>query len=318
MREVGVSTERPFGSSNPSLLEGSWLSEGYGLALEFADTGVQIYEVSPLSCIPTCRGTREGRCATFLSATFALEGTPFKVEFVPTGDPNRMLLRPEGRASHIVLRRATSRLVHRSCEGMNGPELAFRVFWATFRAHHPFLEERGVHWGETYRQYARRICGSTTSYDLFHTLREMIEPLQDYHTSLTGDGPEQEFSGFRLNSLPLAGASADAAGEIIQRKYLCGQLRRLCNGQVLYARLANSIGYLCIRSFFRYAPDGGFQSGRRELRLALDHIMGDLAAVCGACDRLAHEQRGHRMLCPGHRGPVRRLRLLGVCQARTH
>ncbi len=53
-------------------LQGCWVSEGYGFGLRFHDGEVQVYEISPLRCIPSYRGRHEGRSSDESSANWSV------------------------------------------------------------------------------------------------------------------------------------------------------------------------------------------------------------------------------------------------------
>lgn len=64
-------------------------------------------------------------------------------------------------------------------------EQDFEVFWTTFRDNYAFFKLKGVDWDATYKKYRPLVNSNTTQAELFEILRQMVEPLNDGHISIS-------------------------------------------------------------------------------------------------------------------------------------
>jgi len=253
-------------------LDGIWLSDGYGYMLEIAGDQMRLTQVTPVSCLPTGQGSRQASAAgapVFVVADFG------RITLLPGASSDEKQISLPGRASNIVIRRVSEKPAACTRETRDTPESNFEVFWTTFNAHHAFLRERGVDWAATRAKYRPRVTPTTTPDELFTILSEMIEPLHDAHTWLSAPPLNRTFRGRRPDPTPVSQDDARQAFEIIQTKYLKGDLQSFCNTQVRYGRLNNATGYLRILAFAGYVAGNDYEEGGRELARALDTVVQD-------------------------------------------
>ena len=140
---------------------------------------------------------------------------------------------------------------------------------------------RKANWSAIVARNRPRVSDRTTPQELFQILKEMIEPLEDAHTSIRAENINQSFSGARRTASWLERADRAHAFEVVEQNYARTPLRAWCNGQVQYGRLDSGIGYLRIKSFSGYGPQPGFESGLTALEEALDAIFADASSWPG-------------------------------------
>lgn len=83
----------------------------------------------------------------------------------------------------------------------NDPEHNFDLLWNDLDQHYSLFTVRNLNWDSMYQEYRPRVRASTTEEELFNLCSEMIEYLDDSHTSLRSDGDVGFYysSGYELN-----------------------------------------------------------------------------------------------------------------------
>lgn len=271
-------------SQKPESVEGLWLSQGYGLFLEVADGEVAIAEVTAVSCIP--REDALVRVAVEPNGTWRLQvGDDLAAAFLGLHADNVARLKRTGTVSDILLRRTSERPA--VCERVveDTPQMAFDVFWTTFREHYPFFEMKSVDWNDVKSSAASRITPATTDEELYDLLVEAMAPLEDAHTGLTAASLGRR-SSFMRSDPELGGAMSTSradvddileprfarALEIVESRYLEGELRSFCGGHLRYGELPGDIAYLWLDQEGDYTDEPGFASQLRVFEEALDTI----------------------------------------------
>ena len=78
--------------------EGLWLSDGYGLLIQFDDTELRTYELTSISCLPSRSAkrteTRDSAAIVFMSGNEI-------IRVMSTAEPNVLRMHIEGTASDI-------------------------------------------------------------------------------------------------------------------------------------------------------------------------------------------------------------------------
>jgi hypothetical protein len=259
-------------------LDGYWLSDGYGNQAEIHGGELRLFEITPLSCLPSDifdlrnepvdpRGTRfisrKKRGVLFLSPGPSLDSEWFQA--------------PDA-ASRILYRRAT-RAETCSRTTPNDSMTNFEIFASTFAAHHGFLEHRGVSWAAVTNTYRAKVSHATRPDQLFEIFRAMIEPLHDAHTFVEARDIQRSFNGKRPGTLLLTDAQKERTIEILETRYLESRLRSWCNGHIRYGRLKKGAGYLRVDAFYGFIDGGGFDEGAQALDAAFDEILKDAQAL---------------------------------------
>lgn len=268
--------------SEPPTLEGLWLTEGYGLFVEVADATVHLTEITALSCIPKEEGLERSGVEEDGSWRLRRGQDPAGALLVLESEGTARL-KPAGTASDIVLRRTAEppAVCDRVVE--NTPEAVFDVFWTTFEEHYPFFEMKGVDWVAVRDQIRPLVTETTDPEQLFDLLADAIRPLQDAHTSIADEAngrremfmrPDPELAGVEsaMEALGIVGPRFERAVEIVESRYLQGNLRSFCNGHLRYGELPGGIAYIWLDQEGGYTDQPGFAAQLETMEAAMDTI----------------------------------------------
>jgi len=132
-----------------------------------------------------------------------------------------------------------------------GPEKLFNEFWQIFKDHYAFFELRGVNWDDQKIKYQNRVTPATTDEELFNVFSEMIDPLDDGHTSISGNG--KRFNS--ASSRPPWFSQRREIQTFIYNKYLQGKSLKTSSGFIVFGLINKHTGYINIRSMEGYNPD---------------------------------------------------------------
>jgi C-terminal processing protease CtpA/Prc len=126
------------------------------------------------------------------------------------------------------------------------------------------------------------VTDETTPEDLFALLGEAIAPLEDAHTSITSESlgrvgfmrPDPELNGSTsiMEAIGTVEQKFARAVEIIQTRYLEGELRSFCNGHLRYGELPGEIAYVYLDQEGGYTDQPGFAATLEVMEAALDTI----------------------------------------------
>lgn len=260
------------------LTDGFWLTDGYGELVEFDGRALRTYEATSISCILAQTRERDETRSSNSTGVFPSGNSVITVR--RTADPNSLRMGWDWAAADILLRR-TARLPE-PCK-QNPPDTPpknYAIFWQTFAEQYPFFALRKVDWHAVDRQYRPRVTPTTTSKELFHIFQQMIEPLNDTHTSLEARDIKLEFEGWRSDAGHLTEADWKKAASVIETTYVEHHLRAYCKERISFGMLRNAIGYLRVTTFYDYA-DGSYTDELQCLQRSLDSIFEGTEKVKG-------------------------------------
>lgn len=260
--------QTPIQTNRPA---GFWLSDGYGLLVQFDDSALSTYELTSISCIPSRSAKRsENRTPEAPIVFTSGHGT---INIVSTNDPNVLRMHTDGTTSDIVLHRTSKR--PDSCRTMprNTPQENYAIFWQTFAEQYPFFALHNADWRTIDKKFRPEVTVATKPTELFKVFQQMIEPLQDSHTGLEAPDIKAEFDGWRHDPNHLEENEWTKAASIIESKYVQGALRRYCKDHLQFGTVGNAIGYLRITTFYDYADAGGYSGELQCLQRSLDEIL---------------------------------------------
>jgi hypothetical protein len=276
-------------------LDGLWISDGYGDFLEIQGDSLKGYQITTLSCIASGTATRKTAPAPADEIDFAEGDDTFRI--LPGTSADTRWLHEDGSISNVLLRRTGSRPEPCRHPLADTPLTNYEVFWETFSEQYPFFALREMDWLAVDKKFRPQVTAETKPEELFRILSEMIDPLHDAHTFIDAKSIQKRFHGFRPSADPMQRKNAARITEIIEKKYVSGELRDFCNKKVQFglmpssqdAKLSNSerhgradtIGYLRIRSFSGYSTDREFVQQLDALESALDDIFKDSAKLTG-------------------------------------
>ena len=247
-----------------------WTSEGYGYFFDASPDTLRAFEVTSISCIPSFTAVAVPAPAGAVAA-FRFIGAPVTVLMLADQSAGGMRFHMNGAASDVVLRRATERPPACNRPTPNTPSSNFDVFTRTWAEQYGFFDLKHVDWAAVVAANRAKVSDSTSPAELFAVLRGMIEPLQDAHTYIGAQDVALRFAGSRPGGDRVPRDQWNRAYATVER-YLIGGLHKFCEGQLEFGMLAPDIGYLRIRGFGRYTPEGSFDSGLIALEAALDTI----------------------------------------------
>jgi Peptidase family S41/Tricorn protease C1 domain len=250
-------------------LNGLWLSDGYGLFVEFNYGGLQTYEITSISCIPSRNAKRSD---VGNAGVIVFRSGHETIRVVPDAKPNFLRMHMDGTASSIVLHRIAIR--PEICRGRpnNTPQQNYAIFWQTFAEQYPFFALHKVDWNAADKEFRLQISANSKPDELFQIFRKMIEPLQDSHTGLEASNIGAEFDGWRNDPNHLDEHAWKRAASVIETKYVRGGLRAYCRDHIQFGSLGRAIGYLRVTTFYDYADVPAYAAELQCLQKSLDLI----------------------------------------------
>src|ERR1051325_6506853 len=174
-------------------LDGNWRSEGYGLYIEVSGPTLKAFEVTAISCLPSFSAQRSSAESNG-DVLFKVVDRPTTFVFRSGTDPDRRLLHMNGAASDIVIRRQRGAPAACSTTTPDTPLSNFDIFTRTWAEQYGFFDIKHVDWPAVVARNRAKVTDRTTATELFQMLKEMIEPLQDAHTSIRAENINQTFS----------------------------------------------------------------------------------------------------------------------------
>jgi hypothetical protein len=260
------------------LTKGFWRTDGYGELVELDGTALRSYELTSISCIPAQTRQRDETRSSNSIAVFPSGNSLISIR--STDDPNLMYMRWDWAAADIILHRTGSLPERCKQNPPNTPGENYAIFWQTFAEQYPFFALRKLDWHAAEQQYRPRVTPSITSRELFHIFQQMIEPLNDTHTSLEAPDIKMEFEGSRPDAGHLTDADWKKAASVIETTYVQDHVRAYCKERIQFGMLRNSIGYLRVTTFYDYA-DGSYADELQCLQRSLDSIFGSAGTLKG-------------------------------------
>jgi hypothetical protein len=263
---------------SPAKPAGFWLADGYGLLYELTPTGLNVYQLTSVSCIHSETRPPDKTHSSNSALAFSSPGTITTVS--RTNDPNTLRLHMDWAASDIILHRTDKPPENCTQKPANSPQANYSIFWQTFAEQYPFFALRKVDWHAVDRQFRPRVTSTTSPSELFQIFQQMLEPLHDTHTSIEARDIKQEFEGWRQDPGHLSDEAWNKAASVIESKYVQGGLRAYCKGRLQFGMLRNSIGYLRVTTFYDYA-DGGYANEVQCLQNSLSSMFESAAKFNG-------------------------------------
>ncbi len=278
-----VSAPETAGAGVVKQLQGYWRSVGYGLLFEFEGDTLRILQTTAISCAPAAVARRVPQSGGPNRAVYVLDAgrslplfdvNSGKLVIAPGRSPSRRSLHVPSAVAGIGIERLGNPPKTCAERGRHGPMRSFDIFWRTYAENYPFFELHDVDWKAERARVRGEIDARTGRRRLFSLLRSAIRPLEDAHTFLGVPGLAGAFYfGERSDPQPTYPKAFQRAREITAG-FLKTPRRSFAQGQVSFARLPHSVGYLQIRSFLGYSKRPGINAQRRALDQALDAALG--------------------------------------------
>lgn len=265
--------------SHAAISDGWWLADGYGLLLEIGGDTLRAFEVTSLSCLPSWSGRHTANDVISPGRTFT--GDAGTVHLSAGTNAESMRMRRDGTVSDIVLRRISPQSKRCIEVPENIPQANYAIFWQTFAEQYPFFELRHIDWRAMDDKWRPQVTLATTPLDLFRIFRKMIEPLQDAHTGLVAPDIHQVFDGTRDDPNHSNETDWKKVNEIIESRYLFGNLKSFCRGHLQFGVLGGAIGYFQVTAFFGYVDTERYGDALEALKLALDTVFSQSGKLIG-------------------------------------
>ncbi|MEJ8562950.1 S41 family peptidase [Yoonia sp. GPGPB17] len=268
-------------SEQSTALQGSWLSNGYGIGARISGQWVESYSVANNTCLSDSRDHLFGLLAAFDIAV-AEDGQSFLLSF-------------QGTEQTIRFDRITDLPTHCDAEPDPTPLGTFDAFADIFATHYAFFDVYGVNWSAAVAQARRNITPQTTDAELFAILSGLLAPLRDGHIGLMGevDGAEVVFEPnpgdlfARIQAAARAGgqpveAAEDAFREAywkthISNEVLQGQGTFVGSEFIQYGLLAPQTGYINFLTMAYYAT-GDIGEPLKDLE-AIHEVMDEIISA---------------------------------------
>lgn len=134
----------------------------------------------------------------------------------------------------------------------NTAENNFEILWGQFDRYYALFSLKGVDWNQVYTDYRPRVTATTSHTELWETVTEMLEILDDSHIELHDPVLNWEYiSGFADNDQ----ARREYDIQLIQNKYLGNAFQFTNDGGIMYGDLDKEIGYIKVFDFEREHKD---------------------------------------------------------------
>lgn len=155
-------------------------------------------------------------------------------------------------------------------EPLSPPEATFEALWHSFDDHYGNFEAKGVDWDLVYRVYRPQVTADLSDNALFSLLCSMLDHLNDGHVQLTAGNRSFHSGSYGVER------RSDFSREVIVRKYLHGNAEERDDGDIIYGKLTDRIGYFHFANFANY-----------DIVQAADAVV----ALCGDCDGVVIDLR---------------------------
>jgi hypothetical protein len=221
-------------------IEGAWESIGYGRVINFTADSFQLYDVTKISCLPI----KEGAIAEY-QGHYALAGDTLTLQ---SGYSKYQYTRADQlpKLCQQSLSKAT----------LEDPVFNFEVLAATIHEHYAYFELNDLDWDSVYANARRKVSPATTAPELYQTMEQLFEDLNDNHGGIyppdevveaaeatTNDEEEQD-------ELPSYGDFGVA--NMVTDHHLEEQMTK-DSWLVKWGRLKDSIGYIQVKAMWLFA-----------------------------------------------------------------
>jgi hypothetical protein len=242
-------------------IEGTWLTNGYGLAIEVTPDTIYVYEVTAVSCM------------TFLELPNTEEALA-EAGLLLTLEDDQLVIR-DPMTMHTTAHRVDA--LPTVCDNggtpeTDDPELNFEIVWNAFNEQYAFFDLYGVDWQAQYDTYRPQVTADTTPEQLFEILSQMLEPLDDGHISLYSD--TSEFSPAPLPEW-FVGNEDTIITYIIDHYFASEDLTQLANGLIVYKWLNDTVGYIGIAQMAGYGATDAEELANAAA--AIDQVIAEFA-----------------------------------------
>lgn len=251
-----------------SNVAGVWKSVGNSYLIEATDDKVSLYSTTSQHCYPE----RNEYLTELLNSTAKISvnrnNDTLSVYLQDFGDKTPFL-QTENKFYRIKeLPGHCASFSEKQCQD---PVFLFNLFWLTLQENYANTKERNINWNQIYLDYRQKITETSTKYDLFDVMGQIVTLTNDQHTRIISeDGESRQFQGepssrllkesfyeqdsiksfeYYINEFFFLNYQ-HITDDLLQRKG-----KKVANGKIEYGDLTPSIGYIHIHSMARFAPN---------------------------------------------------------------
>src|SRR6185436_11267526 len=152
------------GRERPSALAGLWVTEGYGLLLEFGADTLTAHETTSVSCLPAFTAKSVTAPAGALGA-FSLADEHVTFVVLPNGAANRARIHIPFAASDMIIHPIDRRPAVCEKATPDTPRSNFDTFVTTWSEQYPFFALKHVDWPAVVAANRDKITDSTSPED---------------------------------------------------------------------------------------------------------------------------------------------------------
>jgi carboxyl-terminal processing protease len=149
-------------------------------------------------------------------------------------------------------------------EEPNTPEHCFDMLWNDFDQHYSLFYIKKTNWDSLYQVYRPQVNENTGQKQLWETMTNMLEVLNDSHTVLYYENDRRNFSsGYALNEKAI---EEEFSLDVLKRRYTGALTRIESEEDLFYGKVKNKdIGYIFLRKTQGDNPEGALEEVMREL-----------------------------------------------------
>jgi carboxyl-terminal processing protease len=220
-------------------LFGFWQMEGYGIIAHISEDIVKMYDTTEISCTPS----REYP-TTMLSSNYSFKGTELTLGVGVT----QFVLNKIEQLPAICDQKLSKKK-------NKDPIFNFEVLWRTFDEHYLYFEERNVDWAASYKKYRARINENTTAAELYAVCYEMVEDLNEGHSSIDADDKTLSKASKIFPEITEEDTSLKPAFKKVAKTYL--KNRKAHNlTKIIWGNISPEIGYVQVNDMSTQADYG--------------------------------------------------------------
>lgn len=277
----------PQDTTADTLLNGVWMSRGYGYVAQVKPEGTSVYDVAG------------GRCWPNPAATQAMTG-----ELAMVGTSGRIAIYRPGTGETAIMLDRLEALPQACLNGQDvSPIAVLDAFWATMQDHYAFFDLYGVDWASRRTGAEAALNVDAGDQALFEVLASALEGLNDPHLTLSAQINHRTMrrTYSRPRTLTSLRAALDArnaaqgtsmgAPEFYRRwmeadardlwNALHGPRGRAFDGRMIWGRLEGGVGYIGLNSLHGFSASGETADDVAALGRELDRALAALGDSSG-------------------------------------
>lgn len=149
-------------------IQGVWEEEGYGRIIEIKKQKTYLYDICKIDC----------------SAPDVIPNKALLIEFKINKTSDSTIVVQNGVSNYYLNKIENLPKLCSTKKDKKDPFYNFDVLWQTFEENYCYFKERNIDWDALKTKYRSQITATTSSFELFLILDEMVTSLDDGHSSM--------------------------------------------------------------------------------------------------------------------------------------